>query len=199
MVSDVIRFSNGGAGIAEALSQAEKTAAFRGLEKREALHLRLFAEEMLGMARSLTGEREGDFWIESEGRRFCLHLKVITSMNAEKRKNLLAASSTGKNAAAKGFMGKVRDLFERMLEDGGAAYGAAMDANSAFAVSVPFGAENAPGIWMLTTYKQTLHDANASREEWDELERSVISRLADEVKIAIGGDVVEMTVEKTFQ
>ena len=122
MVSDKIRFSNGGAGIVEALAQAEKTAAFRELEKREALHLRLFAEEMLGMARSLTGEREGDFWIESEGRRFCLHLKVITPMNAEKRKNLLAASTSGKNAAAVGFMGKIRDLFERSFEAPGGAY-----------------------------------------------------------------------------
>jgi len=198
MVSDKIRFSNGGAGIVEALAQAEKTAAFRELEKREALHLRLFAEEMLGMARSLTGEREGDFWIESEGRRFCLHLKVITPMNAEKRKNLLAASTSGKNAAAVGFMGKIRDLFERSFEAPGGAYLSPVESAGPFALSVPFGPENAPGVWTLSTYRHELRQAETEGDRWDELERSVISRLADEVKIAIGGGEVEMTVEKTF-
>ena len=198
MVSDVIRISNGGGGVAEALTQAEKTAAFRDLGKREALHLRLFAEEMLGMARTLTGEREGDFWIESEGRRFCLHLKVTTPMNAEKRKNLLAASTSGKNAAAIGFMGKIRDLFERSFEAPGGAYLSPVEAAGPFAISVPFGPESAPGVWTLTTYKNALGDTEDAREQWDELERSVISRLADEVKIAIGGGDVEMTVEKTF-
>ena len=198
MISDVIHISNDGAGVGDALAQAEKSAAFRELETRDALHLRLFAEEMLGMARSLTGEREGDFWIESCGARFQLHLKVTTQMNAEKRKSLLAASSTGKNAAAKGFMGKIKDLFERALEDGGDVYGVAMNANSAFLVSAPFGAENAPGMWTLTRYKQTLRAGNAPQEEWDELERSVISRLADEVEIGIDRGVVKMTVEKAF-
>ena len=198
MVSDVIRFSNGGNGVAEALTQAEKTAAFRDLEKREALHLRLFAEEMLGMARSLTGEREGDFWIESEGRQFRLHLKVTTPMNAEKRKNLLAASTSGKNAAAVGFMGKIRDLFERSFEAPGGIYLSPLESAGPFALSIPFGPENAPGVWTLTTYKNVLRDTDAAPDQWDELERSVISRLADEVKIAIDGGDVEMVVEKTF-
>ena len=35
-------------------------------------------------------------------------------------------------------------------------------------------------------------------EKWDELEKSITAKLADEVKIFINGDAVEMVIEKTF-
>ena len=41
--------------------QAEKVAAYKGLSPKGALHLRLLTEEMMGMMRSITGEKEGKF------------------------------------------------------------------------------------------------------------------------------------------
>ena len=67
MKSDVIHVSTNGDGIAEALKLAEKVSAYSSLEKKDAIHLRLFAEEMMGMMTALTGEQEADFWIEAEG------------------------------------------------------------------------------------------------------------------------------------
>ena len=37
-----------------------------------------------------------------------------------------------------------------------------------------------------------------AREEWDELEKSIIANLSDEVSISIRGREVEMTVYKDF-
>ena len=41
--------------------QAEKLAAYKELDGKPALHLRLLTEEMMGMMRSIAGEAEGEF------------------------------------------------------------------------------------------------------------------------------------------
>ena len=64
MKTDVIVVSSNGERMEEALAQVEKVAAFKGLSGKNALHLRLLTEEMMGMMRSITGETEGQFWIE---------------------------------------------------------------------------------------------------------------------------------------
>ncbi len=51
MKSDVIKLTMAGDGIEDALHAASDSAAYRGLGKKEALHLRLLTEEMLGMLR----------------------------------------------------------------------------------------------------------------------------------------------------
>ena len=66
MKTDVITVSSKGNQMEAALAQAEKVAAYKGLTGRNAMHLRLLTEEMMGMMRSITGETEGKFWIEDE-------------------------------------------------------------------------------------------------------------------------------------
>ena len=68
MKSDIIHIDNQGVGFEAALAQTGKVAQFRELGEKEALRLRICAEEMLGLARSVTGEMEADFWLENERR-----------------------------------------------------------------------------------------------------------------------------------
>ena len=63
MKTDIMIVSNSGARMEEALNQVSKVAAYKGLSAKNALHLRLLAEEMLGMMRSIAGEADGEFWI----------------------------------------------------------------------------------------------------------------------------------------
>ena len=116
MKSDVIHISNGGAGISEAIRQTEAVAVYKSLSKKDAVRLVHLTEEMTGMLTALTGEHEADFWLETVDDTFYLHLKTETKMNTELRKRLLAASTSGENIAAKGVMGKIKDLFSRLLE-----------------------------------------------------------------------------------
>ena len=98
MRTDVIEVTSTGTQMEIALGQVDKVTAYKGLTGKNALHLRLLAEEMLGMMRSITGETKGAFWIEDdEEGTYQLHLQVKTRMDSEKRDSLLAASSTGKN------------------------------------------------------------------------------------------------------
>lgn len=206
MKSDIIKVTNAGAGIDEALNAALACAAYRGLEKKDALHLRLLAEEMLGMMRQITGETEADFWVQSEGLNHELHLVAHPIVTGKVRKELLKVSTSGKNAAAVGVMGKLRDIFSRALvsdelDDLPADYatGFILPENIGFADPMAYAITANMVTWSMQKYKSSIEDHSAEKkEEWDELEKSIVANLADEVKIAITGDKVEMTVYKNF-
>ena len=112
MKTDVITVSNRGSQMEAALQQTEKVAAYKGLSERNALHLRLLTEEMMGLMRSITGTTEGQFWIEDEGGEYQLHLLVRKLLTGKEKEQLLSVSSTGKNESAKGLMGRLRDFFD---------------------------------------------------------------------------------------
>ncbi len=191
MKSDVIVISNDGTGMDEALAQTEKVAQYKGLQPRDARHLRLLAEETLGMMRSITGEREGIFWIEDQDHVFQLHLQVETPMNFDKQEKLLAASSSGKNEAAKGFMGRIRAFFDPLdWAD------APMNVNPE--------AMNQMTSWSMNAYRQMVkeeleQDQEGAAQAWDELEKSVVSKIADDVKVRIQGRRVEMIILKKVE
>ena len=202
MKSDVIHVTSNGTGISEALKHTEAVAAYRGLPKKNAIHLLLLTEEMMGMMQALTGEHEADFWIENEGDAYCLHLKAETKMNTEMRKKLLATSTSGENVAAKGVMGKIRDLFNRLLEPAEetlpAEYASGWN-NSLSTAEAAAMARNmsivASNIWSLNRYKAI---SEKSAEAWDELEKSIIANIADEIEIGIADKTVEMVIYKTM-
>ena len=201
MKSDVIHVTNEGAGFDEALAQADAVARFRSLGGKNALHLRLLTEEMMGMMRALTGEREGDFWIEDGADGCSLHLAVQTPMNAEMRRKLLAASKSGENSAAKGVTGKLRDLFERFLEPEFGSISCDLITGMDYAYSGgDFGSLSvaSAGLWSMNRYKAAAKEGRTPQEDWDELEKSIVANIADDVQIGIAGQNVEMIIIKKF-
>ena len=198
MKTDKISVSSQGARMNAALEQADKVAAYTGLSMKDALHLRLLTEEMMGLMRSITGEREGIFWIEDEDGEYRLHLQVRTLLNSEEREQLLAVSSTGKNESAKGLMGRIRDFFDWGSDEDLATYTSPLLLPDAFEYT------SSPSLdweWSMARYENALStqieqgDQNV-REAWDELEKSVVSHVADEVKVSIRSGTVEMIIYK---
>ena len=198
MKSDVIVVSSKGNRMETALAQAEKVAAYKGLSGKNALHLRLLTEEMMGMMRSITGATEGKFWIEDQDGVYELHLQADTRMTSGKREKLLSAASTGKNESARGFIGKLRDFFDR---------GADADISpAASSLMLPGMLEHSstPTLdweWSMTKYEEAVSSGVRRREEtalaaWDELEKSVVARVADDIKVSIHGQHVEMIILK---
>ena len=201
MKSDVIHVTTEGEGLEEALAQADGVARFRQLDRKNALHLRLLTEEMMGMMRALTGEREADFWIDDKDGVCTLHLQVNTVMNAEMRKKLLSASSSGENSAAKGVTGKLRDLFERFIEpENGEIANDLMTGMDYVYSGGDFRTLSVAtaGLWSMSRYKAAVKEGRAPAEDWDELEKSVVAKIADDVQIGIAGQSVEMTITKKF-
>lgn len=198
MKSDAIVVSARGNQIETALEQVERVAAYKGLTGKNALHLRLLTEEMMGLMRSITGETEGKFWIEDEEDVYQLHLSVTTRMNSGKRDKLLGASSTGKNESAKGLMGRLRDFFDRSADEDVAAI------SGPLMVPGMFEGTSTPTLdyeWSMMRYEQLLAPYVQRKDEkalaaWDELEKSVVARVADDVKVSIRGGTVELIIEK---
>ena len=191
MKTDVITISSSGENMEAALQQAEKTAAYKGLSKKNAIHLRLLTEEMMGMMRSIAGKVEGKYWIEDEDGTYQLHLKVHAIMNDEKREKLISASTSGKNEATKGIMGKIRAFFEPA------------DENPLFlTATMSDGPEGLTDMsWSMYAYREQLEryvaeQQDGAAEAWDELEKSVVSHVADDVKVSIRGRDVEMIIYK---
>ena len=173
MKTDIINIDNCGTGFQDALDQTAKAAQFRGLNHKEAMRLRICAEEMLSLARSVTGELQARFWLESEGKKFDLHLSTKTVMDREKRENLIASATSRRNEAANSFLGKLRDAFEAAMvsEQDNSIPEDVLDDLANHPIEIP---------------------------EWDEYEQSILRSAADTVKIAIRGGVVDMTVSKNF-
>ncbi|MBE6817674.1 MAG: hypothetical protein E7517_00745 [Ruminococcaceae bacterium] len=198
MKSDVIHVTNTGEGIAEAIKQTEAVATFKSLDEKDSVHLMLLAEEMMGLMKGLAGKHEGDFWIEDEDGTFRLHLKVQIDMNAQTRKKLLSASTSGENIAAKGVSGKIRDLFNRILEPAEDTTGAYEGGWSSEEMTTAQAAAYAKGMSVVANRVWSLKRYNASRkkEEWDELEQPIVTNIADEIQIGITEHEAEMIIYK---
>ncbi len=198
MKSDVILVSSKGAQMEAALDQVEKVSAYKGLTGKNARHLRLLAEEMMAMMRSITGETQGKFWIEDDGGVYELHLLAATRMTSTKREKLLSASSSGKNESARGLMGKLRDFFERGADEDIAAH------TSPLLIPGMYEHSSTPTLdweWSMTQYEKALSYAVDRKDEdaleaWDELEKSVVKKVADDVKVYIRRGTAELVILK---
>lgn len=205
MKSDIIQIDNQGAGFRDVLEHTARTARFRALSHRESLRLRLLAEEMLSMLRELTGKTEAKFWIESDGKRFELHLLAHPLITGQMRRDLLSVSSTGKNAAATGVLGKLRNIFESAFDmtavnDPSSYYlqGLLLTSSSEGIDPMSYSVSASMAAWSMQKYRTTVaaekESSTEAMQEWDELEKSIIANLADEVSISIRGSEVEMVV-----
>ena len=193
MKTDVIVINSQGEHMESARQQTEKVAAYKGLTKKNALHLRLLVEEMMGMMRSITGEVEGQFWIEDEDGVYKLHLLVETGMTAKKREKLISASTSGQNEASRGLMGKIRSFFEPEEDQ------------PTFFIPSAFDSPEMLGDtgWSMFAYREQLEQyireqRDGADDAWDELDKSVISHVADDVLVSIRGRKVEMVIVKKF-
>lgn len=176
MKSDVIIIDNKGNGFQKAIDQTRKSATFVGLDQNESLDLQLLAEEMLSLVRSVTGEVQASFWIESEGKAFDLHVSTETVMDKEKRRQLIESSTSRKNEASTGFLGKLRNAFEEALT-------AEADRQD---------------VDLYTDELSDLPGGVLGQADWDGYERSILQTVADQVKIGIKGGKVDVTICKCF-
>lgn len=212
MQTDKIKVTSTGTGAAKAMEEASKFAEYVGLDKKAVLRLRLLAEETLGMVSAITEDFTAQFWIESTEDGVCkLHLSARTVMDYSKKKELIDASSDKKNAAAKGFMGKIRQIIENSLfsidEVGSlqSEYGGMPLMYGEMGMSSADGGTSlgaATYIWSLDKYRRSIEsygDTNsAAKEAWDELEKSIVANIADDVSVAVKGDMVDLVISKKF-
>lgn len=200
MKTNIISVKNDGSGIPEAVNEAERFAVYQELSHKDALRLRLLAEEMTGLVKTLVGDFSGRFWLEGDKSDVSLVLEADCTVDYDRREELLKLSSSGKNEANKGFMGKLAGVFEYCLT----SYDASAKYNGYYADymydDVPnYGYER---MWSLAAMRDGLNGGAAApevKEEWDELEKSIVASLADEVTVGVRSHKVSLVIKKTFK
>jgi hypothetical protein len=189
------------------LCEVEKVTAYNGLEDKKALRLRLLAEELCGMLPGLVKNFSGEFWAENDGDNYELNVNLkAEDMSLDIRDELISVSKSGKNAAAKGIMGKIRAVAETMLLAASdpanyAPEGEYYDChgfNMGFGYVDPTLSCNSDYIysWSLSNYKTAVEENKD--DAYAELERSIVAKLADDIIVGVRGDNVEVIVKKSF-
>ena len=215
MKSSVINVKRDADNLSDILSEVQKSASYADLDAKKALRLRLLAEELVGMLKELSGDYIGEFWVEYEDRKFelitCIY--VNEAMDNKTKKGFIAVSSDKKNAAAKGIMGKIRDVVENMMYPETALYSSgseltqieieamlgegAVQKSSDISVGDIVDDITLGDSWSLNQYKIKQRD-NDNKEPWDEIEKSIIANIADDVTVSVKGKQVEIVITKYF-
>ena len=198
MKSNVCKIENGIQDLEAILKESEKVAVYNELTHKQTLQLRLLCEEMDGMLPKIIDGFDGDFWIEFEDGVCKVHASIeIDRFTAEKKKELVAVSKNKKNAAVSGIGGRIRSVLEDMFLDENVIrnYDISMQSfnfANAFAVGT-----NYSYMWSLDQYKSSV-DKNEKAEDWDELEKSVIASVADDVVVGVKGRSADIVIIKKF-
>lgn len=202
MKTDVYRFEKNTAKIGVITEAATKIAEYNGLGKKQELMLNLLSEELVEMLPNLLKYGNGSFWIENKGRSYEVHAVVEpeTLLPSEERARVMSVSSSGKNAAAVGIMNKIKEAAETLIANYAVTVGTSgtdadeHDRSLHKMGGYAYAAGEGEG-WSLADYRESV---KGDEEAWDELEKSIIANLADDVMVGILGGRVEITIKKTF-
>ena len=205
MKTDVITVTDTLTGMDLAIEAEEKFAAYYGITGRNALHLRLLTEETISMIHGIFNDFSGEFWLESEKTKQGLLCRVCLSaekqVNKEQESHMLSVASSGRNESAKGVLGKIREMFRRSLQPASEADEEYLRNMTDAWMSNGTGSSGfaAPGaaFWSLQTYRKNVTSHKDTDEEaWDELEKSIIAKIADEVRVWLEADTTRVVIEK---
>lgn len=204
IVSDKFMVNSDAGRMAAARYATEDFAWQIKLDKRDALRLDLLVEETLGMVKNMLEDFYGQLWFTADGKACEIHFEATSDMDVEKRQELLSVSSTGKNVAHRGFMAKLGEVISGALH----GFGRTMDAYGQ--ETVKYGIVHSPSpmmgnadmmtVWTLQTYRDGLDQACDDEAEaaLDELEKSIVAKLADDILVGVKGDRINLVIKKQF-
>lgn len=198
MKSSVCKIEKGTRDLAEILKESERVAAYNGLNHKQTLQLRLLCEEIDGMLPHVIDDFEGELWIDFEEGVCKVNVSIqIPELNTDKKEALIRIAKSRKNAAAVGIVGKIRNAIENFFLDEERMETLALSAES-FGLAHGYSeGVNYAYLWRLEEYRNSVHK-EAQAEAWDELEKSVIASVADDVIVGVKGKCAEIVVVKKF-
>ena len=143
-----------------------------GLKEKDALRLRLLSEEVLRLAKSIIGYGIMDFWLEGTSRVTRIFLTSENHIDKAKQDELISVSTSGE----KGFFGILKSMF--LMQGLNESTWSMKD-------------------YMDSIYLKRQEDAY-SQEAWDNLERSLVANLADDIEVSVDKNNIKMVVTKDF-
>ena len=201
MKSNVCKIENGTKDLSAILKESEKVAVYNELTHKQALQLRLICEEIDGMLPNIIDDFNGDLWIDFEDGVCKVNVSLcFNEFSPEKKEGLVGIAKNKKNAAAVGIVGKIRSSLENAFFVDG-SFGEALDSHC-FTMGYYDSIDHYSGIdyahlWSLKQYRSTVKKEEKA-EAWDELEKSVIASVADDVIVGVKGKRADIIIVKKF-
>lgn len=193
MKSNVCKIAKGEVDLSNLLDETEKVATYNELTEKNALTLRLLSEELVGMLPSIVENYSGEFWVENDGNSYELCVKfLVENMDVETRTRLIKVSKNNKNSSAVGILGRIREAFDYMTSESNDAV-LSPAGKFGFETNIDYAM-----VWSLKQYQNCVKDNENEKEKWDELERSILVKLADDVLVGVKGKHVVITIKKSF-
>ena len=206
MISDKFMVNSDAGRMAAARYATENFAWQAKLNKRDTLRLDLLVEETLGMVKAMLEDFYGQLWFVVEGGICEIHFEATSDMNSGKKRELLSVSTSGTNAAAKGFMSRIGEMIT------GALYNVGQTLDAYGQETIRYGVVHMPvdmslntgvvPIWTLQNYRTDLEKARGTDDyaeaALDDLEKSIVARLADDIVVGVKGDRVDLIITKAF-
>lgn len=198
MRSNIYKIDRGGFGLSTIVREAGKWAELARLDTRQSLELRLLTEEVFEMLTKLICAYQGCLWFESDDNSYQLRATVASDIGIDPSGKAITPPDPQKSTV-KGMMGKIKSVADGMLLQMATpgASAAMPDCSSSFYMAMA--CRN--NVWTLSGYINEIKAAlkrNQGKEEWDELEKSLIVKLADDVTVEKKNHYVEITVKKIF-
>ena len=199
MQSHVCTIENGTKDLEAIFTECEKVAEYNGLTQKQALQLRLICEEIDGMLPKITDDFNGKLWIDFEFGVCKVNVSVnIPMLTANQKGELIAISNDKKNASAVGIVGRIRNAIEDYLLNEEQYVNCHNGSSNVFMPSTGFSeGVDYSYLWSLEQYRVSVEKENQP-EAWDELEKSIIASVADNVIVGIKGRQADITIVKKF-
>ena len=195
MRSNICKIEKGTKDLATILRESEKVAVYNELTHKQTLQLRLLCEEIDSMLPEIIDDFEGDLWIEFEEGVCKVNVSIrFSEFTVEKKDELIRISKNKKNAAAVGITGKIRSAVENIFLDEETIR---VCATSSDAYYLGTGCSDYACLWSLEKYRNDTRQKE-NTESWDELEKSVIASVADDVIVGVKGKQANITIVKKF-
>ena len=171
----IVAAGDGNEGMKNVLSKVDSFCKRHKVSRKESTHLRILSEELVNIVQTEEGTFDGEFSIHLKGQVCEIHVKKEMVLDEAARKNLLAVSSSGRNMAEKGVMSTLRSVFED------------------YRLGVVSGGS---GKWSLKSFEQKKGEAGQDEQYWEDLEKSIVAKFADDVQIGINNNKVDMVAYK---
>ncbi len=142
---------------------------------KDARSFTLLTEEAIRFVKSIISESEQvEVWFDGNARVSHICIQARSNMDANMQEQLISVSTTGENKADHTFFDDLRSIFIKPKKP----------------------------TWSLAEYEANLllmrEKDKYSEEAWENLERSVIANLADDISVGVKDDNVLMIIRKDF-
>lgn len=190
--------------IKAAMDEAEGFIKDLALDPKSALRIRLLTEEVLEMVKTMVGTFSGDFWVEHSKDEFHIHLDGKTqNLDLNKENELLSASKDGENISIRGFGAKISHFithYDEYINNLLDAMGESVTNDYMYLGPITDNATASQIQWTMQNYANYVTDGSNEGEnieaDRDELEKSILANLADDIQVGVLDDNITITVIK---